>query len=244
MKTVQAYIADKQQLFARHPFFSRLARNAPLREINPVVSNLSFWVMAFQDVLRLNEARVEQPDIKKLARHHRAEDAGHDKWFLGDLQKIDGSAPDIRALFSSAHAATRDASYALVSEVFRATTDVERITLLLSLESTGHIFFENMANYLERMSVVQSLRYFSRHHIDVEKSHEVFEEEMHGFLDSIVLSEDMSSTAMNLVDRVYSAFHGMFNHFEALGLKESARSLPAGSSPERPAAANAHLRVA
>jgi hypothetical protein len=243
MKTVQAYIADKQRRFARHPFFIRLERDAPLREVTAVVSNLSFWVMAFQDVLRLNESRVEQPALKKLARHHRAEDAGHDKWFLGDLLKIDGRTPDLRSLFSPQHAATRDTTYALMSEVYRASSDVERITLLLTLESTGHIFFEAIASYFERASVTQALRYFSRHHIDVEKSHEVFEDEMHSFLDTIELSEEAQRSAMAMVDRAYVAFHAMFDHFEALCVKESAKPMPAGAS-ERSLSASASLRVA
>jgi len=244
MKKIQAHIADQQLGFALHPLFARLRRNDPLREVLPFLSHLSFWVMAFQDVLRLNESRFHDPTLKKIARHHRSEDAGHDKWFLADLLKIEGQNPDMRALFSSQHAATRDATYALVSEVYRAGSDYERIVLLLSLESTGHIFFEAIAAYFERMGVTQSLQYFSRHHIDVEKSHEVFEHQMHAFLDTIVLPEGENASCCALVDRAYQAFTLMFDHFENLCRKQASQPFPSETVAERLLSHEAHIRAA
>lgn len=223
MQSVQAYIADQQRTLTLHPFFVRLRRNAPLREILPFVSHLSFWAMSFQDVLRLNEARVRDPALRRIARHHRAEDSGHDKWFLNDLLKIEGRNPDIRTLFSASHAAVRDASYALVGEALGAASDAERIALLLALESTGHVFFGAVAGWLERVGVTQCLQYFSRHHIDVEKSHEVFEHQMCAFLDSIELSAESRAACHALVDRVYVAFGAIFDHFEQLCRTEASR---------------------
>jgi hypothetical protein len=230
MKTVQAYIADKQMSFSLHPFFAHLQRNDSLREVLPFISNMSFWAMSFQDVLRINESKVQDPQMRKIARHHRAEDSGHDKWFLNDVLKIEGSNPDVRALFSSQHAATRDATYALMAEVFQARTDAERILLLLALESTGHIFFEAIASYFERMGVQQSLQYFARHHIEVEKSHEVFEQQMNAYLATVELSEAERASACALVDRIYAAFIAMFDNFERIIAQQSADSSSRSSS--------------
>jgi hypothetical protein len=216
MKTVQDYIADQQLKFGLHPFFQRLEHNEPLRHVLPFASGLTFWVMVFQDVLRLNEAQVTDPELKKLARHHRGEDSGHDKWFLNDLIKIEGSNPDLRSLFGKQHRVTRDVSYALMSEVYRAQSDYERIVLLLTLESTGHIFFEKIASYFERLGVVHSLQYFSRTHIDVEKAHEMFEQQMEAMLAKIELPEEIRERCVQLVDRAYKAFGELFDSLEEL----------------------------
>ena len=244
MKTIKAYIADKQMTFTLHPLFARLQQNAPLAEVLPFISNLSFWAVAFQDVLRINESKVNDPQMRKIARHHRAEDSGHDKWFLNDLLKIDGSCPDIRTLFSVQHAATRDATYALMSEVYRAASDHEHIILLLTLESTGHIFFDAIASYFERMGITHSLQYFSRHHIDVEKSHEVFEQQMNAYLDTVELSEEARQSAIALVDRAYTAFVAMFDNFLSIIEKESARPTAAASSAARLLSHEAEVRAA
>lgn len=214
MKTVRAHIADKQTAFAEHALLSRLACNAPLAEVLPFISTLSFWAMAFQDAIRLNESKVKDPQLRRMARMHRVEDAGHDKWFLTDLLKIEGRNPDVRTLFGPQHAATRDATYALMSEVYAAKDDCERIVFILALESTGHVFFEAIAGYFERMGVTQSLQYFARQHIDVEKAHELFEAEVYTALDHMVLTEAQRASACALVDRVYEAFAAMFDGFE------------------------------
>ena len=82
--------------------------------------------------------------------------------------------------------------------------------------STSHIFFEAIASYLERMGVTRSLMYFSRHHIEIEKRHEVFEKQMNDFLASLVLSEEERASARALVDRAYAAFTSMFDDLEHL----------------------------
>lgn len=231
MKTVRAYIAEKQSSFAQHPLFARFERNAPLAEVLPFISTLSFWAVAFQDVIRINESKVKDPQLRRLARQHRAEDAGHDKWFLSDLLKIEGCNPDVRSLFGAQHAATRDASYALMSEAFRAQEDVERIALVLALESTGHIFFEAIASYFERMGVTQSLQYFARKHVDVELAHEMFEQEINAYIDGLQLTEVQRASMCALVDRVYEAFFGMFDGFEDVCARAEAR--PADDCADR-----------
>src|SRR6185312_10890845 len=106
---------------------------------------LAFWVMSFQDILRLNEQMVNDPVLKRIARHHRDEDLGHERWFLEDIAKLTGGPLTISALYGRASASTRDAAYQLITEVYRATDDRLRIVLVLVLESTGHVFFGRTA---------------------------------------------------------------------------------------------------
>jgi hypothetical protein len=217
MKTIQTYISTKQASFSRHAFFNRLSQHAPLAEVLPFAKALSFWIMSFQDILRLNETMVKDPVLKKIAYGHKSEDAGHELWFLNDLLTLGEKMPDIRFLFGREHTQTRDASYALVAEVFGAKSDLERIALVLALESTGHVFFERIATYLEEMRFgrYNEFRYFSRKHLDVELDHEVFEDDKEELIENLPMTPEQEQACIAMVDRAYVAFNAMFDHLEA-----------------------------
>jgi hypothetical protein len=210
MKLIQLHIARKQAEFARHEFFAQLDSGLAFQEALAFAPNLTFWVMTFQDILRLNERFTLDPDLRKIARHHRAEDAGHERWFLDDLAHVATGDRDIAWLFGKQNAATRDAAYALMSEVYKASDDRLRLVLLMTLESSGHIFFERTAKVVERAGKSAALRYFSFSHLEVEKNHEVFERAIAERIDSIYLPPSLRAEAEALVDRCYDAFRAMF----------------------------------
>src|SRR6478672_5774401 len=170
MKQVEIHVAKKQAEFANHPFFSGEHIGSGMPQLMTMAPDLTFWVMAFQDVLRLNAALTRDPKIRRIVRHHRAEDAGHDRWFLDDLASMQVPAPDVRWLFGERHAPTRDAAYALMSEVYRTTDDRLRLVLVKVLESAGHVFFGNVAAAVERAGWTRALKYFSFSHLEVEKN--------------------------------------------------------------------------
>ena len=217
MKLIQLHIAHKQAEFTRHPFFAQLDSGVAFPEALSFAPGLTFWVMAFQDVLRLNERFTRDPELRKIARHHRAEDSGHHHWFLDDLEKVgaNDTGNDIRWLFGKNHAETRDAAYALMAEVYRASDDRVRLVLLMTLESAGHIFFERTAKVVDRVGQSDALKYFSFSHLEVEKNHEVFEKEMAKKIDSIYLAPELREEAEALVDRCYEAFASMFEALAA-----------------------------
>jgi hypothetical protein len=138
MKTIDLYLTAKQEKFSQHPFFQLLTANQlPLKNFLTVVGQLGFWIMTFQDVLRLNEALVKDPYLRKIAKHHRIEDSGHDKWFLEDIANITGTdVLNITNFFDKSTTATRDAAYAVISEVTTAVDEYHRIILLQTLESS------------------------------------------------------------------------------------------------------------
>src|SRR5690606_27838686 len=118
MKIIQNYIDSKQQAFMHHPFYEVLERLDGLKEIGYFVLELTFWAMTFQDILRINEIRVQDPELKKIARHHRQEDAGHDRWFMYDKKYMEGlnsnlvcNTNDISWVFGRDLQFMRDASY-------------------------------------------------------------------------------------------------------------------------------------
>ncbi|MCC5669072.1 hypothetical protein LC653_35745 [Nostoc sp. CHAB 5784] len=221
MKTVDNYIIQKQIQLARHPLFNQITRENSLESIKLLAQYLSFWVMSFQDVIRINEMQITDSEIRKVAHHHLVEDMGHEQWFLSDLQEMKVEEPNLKLLYSRDYIFTRDATYAIMSEVFRASSDIERIALIMSLESTGHIFFEYTARLVKQVSYSSHLKYFSIHHLDVENNHEIFEQKMQDFLNRIHISEDEEKRICDIVDRVYQAFTIMFDGFKLLLSKRS-----------------------
>ena len=221
MKTVDNYIIQKQIKLAKHPLFNQINRESSLESIKLLAQYLSFWVMSFQDVIRINEMQITDSKIRKVAYHHLVEDMGHDQWFLSDLQQLKLEEPNLKLLYSRDYIFTRDATYAIMSEVFRASSDIERVALIMSLESTGHIFFEYTASLVKRVSYSSNLKYFSIHHLEVENNHKIFEQKVQDFLNSIHLSEDENKKICDIVDRVYQAFTIMFDGFKVLLSKQS-----------------------
>ncbi len=248
MRDVLEHIAAKQADFAKHPFFAELRMDRPIEQIASFAPRLAFWVMTFQDILRLNEQMVQDPVLKRIARHHRDEDLGHERWFLEDIAKLTGEPLTISALYGRASASTRDAAYQLITEVYRATDDRLRIVLVLVLESTGHVFFGRTSMLTHAMvNSPQKLKYFSDFHLHIEQAHEVFEAQMEAQLLNIPMPPHLVTEAAALVDRAYAAFDSMFHgvrdelvqRHERSGKPTLAEKSGAALPPPPPAAASA-----
>jgi hypothetical protein len=236
MKLLQLHIARKQAEFSRHEFFQQLESGLTFEAALAFAPDLTFWVMTFQDILRLNETFTRDPDLRRIARHHRTEDAGHERWFLDDLAHVGGGDRDIPWLFGKKNAATRDAAYALMAEVYRANDDRLRLGLLMTLESSGHVFFERTAKVVERAGKSAALRYFSFSHLEVEKNHEVFERAIAEKIDAIYLAPSLREQAEAMVDRCYDAFGAMFGALAAAHYADLPALAEAERLPRRPRA--------
>ncbi len=213
MKTVRKHLEQRQADFKQHQFFSTLSVINSWDELTSFAQRLSFWVMSFQDVLKLNTMQITHPKLYQIARCHLIEDSGHEEWFLSDIQKIVGEQLSLRSMYSQEHAPTRYASYRLISEVFRACNDFERITLLLTLESTAEVFLNHMASFSERVGY-SNLQYFSKHHLNAEESHESFNSDMENWLDGIELTPEEEIGSVAVIERAYRAFTAMFDDYE------------------------------
>src|SRR4051812_29198176 len=150
MRELHEYMEAKKQELEKHPFFTQFDADAPFGSVMQFAPKLTFWAMAFQDVLRLNESLVSDPALKRIASHHRDEDAHHDEWFLHDIKKLGAPSQDVGSLFGRSCAATRDASYALISEVMSARDDRVRLALVLALEAAGHVFFSRVTRFVDQ----------------------------------------------------------------------------------------------
>ena len=214
MKTVQAHIALKQKAFENHHFFDVLKQLKSLKEFDYFVPELTFWIMTFQDVLRLNEERITDPHLKMIAHHHRTEDAGHELWFLHDRSYLSNKASndvDIRWLFGKETRPMRDPAYAILAEIYKSESEWLNIVLLFVIESSGHVFFEKVADQVDKTGEGSELKYFSRSHLDAERSHAMFQVEDEHTLYAAPLPAKIRQDAIQLVDRCYDDFHKMFD---------------------------------
>lgn len=218
MKSIQTYLETKEQEFANHPFFNVLEQLNSIEEIGYFVPELTFWAMTFQDILRINEERVSDPYLKKVARHHRMEDAGHDRWFMHDKKymgnlSVDQSCnqDDISWLYSREMRLARDAAYAILGEVFKASDENLNIVLLLTIESSGHVFFDRVVNQVKKTGEDKNLKYFSSSHLEVELAHALYEDAMEKTLFSRELSVEVRRDAIQLIDRCFDAFSKLFD---------------------------------
>jgi len=213
MKRVEAQIARRSKMFDRHAIFQRFGSTGPLGDAITFFPQITFFVMAFQDVLRINEMAVTDPKLRLIAQHHREEDAGHEGWFLHDTEAF-GVKPAVEWAFGSEHATTRDTGYRLVSASLSATYDASRIALVLALEATGESIFSRMPGYLERAGNTAHLKYFAKSHHEVELAHEIHNGGIREILTSIELDDDQLAEAFKVVDITFDAMTSMLDHID------------------------------
>lgn len=221
MKRVQEHVSGRKAEFAAHPIFRRMASGEPLDGAH-VEEGLTFFVMTFHDLLDLLEARMIDPELRRIVAHHVGEERGHDRWFLEDMGTFGIRLPTVPELFGDEHGVTREASYALIAEAYRAQDDFTRVGLVLALEATGHVFFDRASEYGPWQRMPRKLKFFSRHHLDVEEAHRLFEQKMVDYLAAIPLDDTVRTRTLACVDRAFDAFHRMFDGMENRRLKAGA----------------------
>ncbi len=210
MKTIQDYIKIKQEEFSHCPLIHHIRKRLPLQQTIGFAPYGAFWVMTFQDILRLNEILTKDPMLREFAHQHRQEDSGHEQWFLEDLEVMfDTEKLTIGWLYGPECSVIRDGSYALMAELLKAESDQLRTVLLLALESTSQIFSKEITSYIYDMGYGEKLKYFSKTHFDAESEHAMYEEEGQRQLHAIKLTPQEREKAVALVDHIYAIFYTM-----------------------------------
>lgn len=205
MKTIQEDIKTKQAEFVLCPLINHIRKRLPLQQTMGFAPYLAFWVMTFQDILRLNEVLTKDPQLREFAHHHRQEDAGHERWFLQDLEfMFDTEKLTIEWLYGPSCSAIRDGSYAVMAELLKAESDQQRTVLLLALESTSQIFSKEITSYVYDMGYGEKLTYFSKTHCDAENEHAMYEDDGEKQLHAIQLTPQEREKAIALVDHIYA----------------------------------------
>ncbi len=201
-------IEARQAQFSTLPFFKFLEQGNRIEDANLFVSGLAFFILAFQDMLRINEAQITDPVLLPIAQHHRQEDLGHDIWFLHDIQKLDADC-SAALLFSEKSVQTRDTSYAIAAEIYRASDDRIRLVIPLVLEAAGHIFFSRAYHFFNRAGYTDRLKYFSEEHFQAELDHEMFDQDINQRLQALHLTDELRQEAGDVVERIFTALIAM-----------------------------------
>ncbi len=89
-----------------------------------------------------------------------------------------------------------------------------RMVLLITYESAAQVSFPKIVAYFTRSGIESALKYFGQTHLDVEKNHEIVEQQMQDTLNAIELPELTRERCMQAVDRCYDAFSRLFGHLE------------------------------
>lgn len=202
MADVEAVIEQRRLQLSTAPFLQSLERSSSLADVQRFVPQLYFYVFAFQDVLRLTAESIADPALRAIAQTHREEDAGHEQWFAYDVEQL-GCRRDVAWMFGPEHRATRDIAYGLVTEVLRQDDDRIRLVVPLCLEAAGSLFFTRVIGLLDRAGFEAPLRYFARHHQQVEADHQIFTDDTGGELHRIALDEHAFPRALASVHRCF-----------------------------------------
>jgi hypothetical protein len=115
MKLVLDAIEAMTREFAKLEYFRLLEGPSQRSDVETMAQGLSFFVLSFQDMLRINAEKVRDPAYAHIVAAQRAGDAGHDHWFLNDLRRL-GIEPNVRWLFGRSHERTRDTAYEVISD--------------------------------------------------------------------------------------------------------------------------------
>jgi hypothetical protein len=201
-KEIQQTVADHQRVLGQHPFLTHLKNDATFDEVLRVVPRVAFFVMCFQDVLRLVYERTTEPLLKAFARTHELEDKGHDLWYLHDLDYL-GLACNVQDLFSKEAKTIRDIAYTQIADAINAADDRSRFGIVLALEACGTEFFGSMVTCLERLGSADGLLYFARRHQQVERSHDMFDASAQRTLNETIVSREVLPEVLAVIERTF-----------------------------------------
>ncbi|MGA7119725.1 MAG: hypothetical protein WBY94_06485 [Polyangiaceae bacterium] len=214
MLDIERVIERHRDALVQHPFMVRLEGPGTIEQFRRMLPRHAFFTLVFQDVLRLERDKCEDPQIREIARKHELEDKGHDLWYLDDLSRL-GVALDIRWMFSAEHELARDVGYALVSQVLSAGDDRSRLSVVLSLEAIGREFFVRVPGFAERLGVARGLKYFAVRHLDIERSHDVFRNDGQRYLAAIAVHDHVVPEVLNSIERTFELMARLADDLDA-----------------------------
>jgi hypothetical protein len=213
MHDVESVIEGHKRMFATHAFLRALEGHATMEHFKRFVPRVAFFVMCFQDVLRLVHSLSSDPAIKAIAGVHAAEDHGHDLWYLNDVRRL-GVPLGVHTLFSDAQRVARDTAYGQIASVLSAHHDQTRLAVALSLEAIGSECFGRAIALLERLESAEGLEYFARKHQAIEQGHQVFESEAQTQLDRILVSQEALPEVLKAIEKTFNGMKALMTDLE------------------------------
>lgn len=204
MTSVEEWIAARRdQLIIGHEFMTRLDGPADLEALRRLLPRLAFFTFAFQDMLKLAAERCSDPVLTPIVRSLEEGDRGHDLWYVQDLSDL-GINLTGHELFAAEQAVGRRVSYGLMALIGNATSDQERLAILLTLESAAREFFIRVPGFAARAGLKQELRYFGRTHLAAEEAHDVFSSDAQDHLNTIVVAAEDAARVRETMEKCFA----------------------------------------
>ena len=176
-----------------------------------VAKNLTFYVLAFQDIIRLAANHVYNPMLSDLLKSHYQTCKDYEQGYLDDLDTL-SETPTVSFLFSSSQQLVRDVAYNLIAGILRTETDMQRTALVLSLEAAGEIFFQGFIAAFEQQNQHHSLKYFNRQHPALILSQSLTEQVWQNKLAAIPVSLTELELCEKTIDQVFAQMNTLANH--------------------------------
>lgn len=214
MVEVKESIHRRRQALARVPFLQGLERASSLEHVRQFAPHLYFYVFSFQDMLRISADRIADPELRRIAEQHYAEDEGHHLWFASDAIELGFERP-LTWVLGREHAPMRDLCYELLALLLEVRDDRVRLVFPLILEAAGAEFFFRVVDLLGRAGYQGKLTYFARSHQNVEADHDVFAGPTLARIDAITFDAETYRDAIALVERAFDLLEAVAAHIEA-----------------------------
>jgi len=227
MKRIQAYTEQRGASLSKHAFLTTLQpRSDDAKQLLWFAPHLAFWVMSFQDLIRINAECIHDEALAEIASAHSREDVGHDIWYLRDIKRL-GYSLDLPWVYSDVCRAVRDAAYTIMAAALHADSDYSRLALLLAIEGAAHAGLGRVHTVLEEAGHAAAFEYFGDNHIQAEQDHELFASEGQSKLLAVEIPADAFTGAQATVDSVFDAFNSLLDGLVEIQQRELAQQLRA-----------------
>jgi hypothetical protein len=214
MERVLHRIDERTREFADHPLFSYMRDRTidPMQRLS-FVPALSHFVMTFADLYRfvLRDDGVDD-ELQAIVNAHAAEDGGHWKWFLADLQSLGEDRPieftdALRFLWGEETVHLRMLSYRMCRLGLGASS-LQKLVLVSCIEATGRVMLGNVGPLGAEVGRLagKKLVYFGEHHFATESGHTLEQDEVHARIARIQLTDSRSQDLTRMVDEAFAAF--------------------------------------
>ncbi len=214
MKKILDLIECKKQAYAELPLFTFMQDT----QINPkqrlgFAPCMAHFIMSFGDLNKyVFRSENSTNSLQQLVNKHTYEDDHHYPWFLTDLNKLgfnssQGFVDTLRFLWGENTKITRQLSYQLAAYTLD-TDPIYKVVVIEAVEATGHILFSLTAKVAAELESIhhQEYPYFGQFHLKLETGHVTGLIDSEKCLQEIVLTEEQSQIAADLVEKVFDIF--------------------------------------
>ncbi|GAX35233.1 hypothetical protein [Nodularia sp. NIES-3585] len=233
MRDIVAFIEEKNQEFARLPFFEFMKdQNIEPRERLAWVPYAIPFIMCFADLNKyvLRDEQSNEP-IQLIINNHTYEDDHHWVWFLEDCKTLGIDQPiqftdALKFVWGNETEMSRKLIYQLSGYTFQANL-VEKLILLEIIEATGNVMLVIACEIGKQIqkTTEKKLLYFGDLHLSVETGHTMRSPGTEDLMQNIQVPEENLQAAYELVEKAFDIFTTFTNDLLIQAQKSTKRQV-------------------